>query len=925
MTDSGNEHKSLEDLVDIVDDELREHRELHNGNGLEDGHIQQEHEAEPDHINDDRSDDGADHDDEHQAEHVSEPDMEHDMEHDTEHEDAAKMSTELSHLGEDFSHDDSNMEHNDSAMYEEHSEASLEEDYMEDPLYDENSHLMDDSVADTSIHQEDASALSHPESRRGSLVSDDHGPVRRASVRTEALIHAAARDIVAHIESKHEGKQESPHPTTAIEEVDEEESFISNSQLSVASNPSFQPTHAGDSQETVVRVGRNSPGDEGGDSSSHQDEQDDVFSDHSPRSSLGSVSEAEHANKINLSPRKGKSTRLSNISHYEYNDDFIPTVRGTPRPAFRSPSSVRAIQMSSPPASVLGTPRSSRRSPLPTVSRLGSPSVSAQYSPKKTPPRFKRSTPPLVLLHVTLVPLRWGWGDVLDQARSDELSHDCKTLKDSWRQLQDRMGDTVLERGVLLPHPQNDYEVLEERLLDALELPMRRRARILDCGHYLGPTNEHSLIDESESEEDDADFQEGSKSPRASMERKLHWCSTCRSEIQFESLGLGKIFRVKIYASNGLMRAGAWEACWKEMERVDVELEPIMEREVQSELERLVLEQQEALEMRAEAEQHIVDDEEEHSELDYAADDSFMAQEETTSRSHFNGSSPASETHVDTSPVYEDRRRRDDDRLREIYGHSPPPMESQPEPETFPETHNKQPSYADMSQETPPSPSVEAFERRQERRQSHKAATLPELLLEAGKVMMQDKKNVIIVLLGLVVLMLAVRGGDKRHPHESSFQTVVKNAEAVLSSESPLQNVSIPKEVPLPILDVLEAVATESVNGFEESSLPMSLDPCSSATVTASVGIVSQVVVAETIRVVETLTETMYETATVQVTATQIAPMETTLETTMVAEEVEEAAELDAAETTIDQHVADGAAEEVVEGEEEEEEHLLEL
>ena len=37
-----------------------------------------------------------------------------------------------------------------------------------------------------------------------------------------------------------------------------------------------------------------------------------------------------------------------------------------------------------------------------------------------------------------------------------------------------------------------------------------------------------------------------------------------------------RVFRVKVYASNGLMRAGAWETCWQEMERVDVELEPLV-------------------------------------------------------------------------------------------------------------------------------------------------------------------------------------------------------------------------------------------------------------------------------------------------------------------------------------------------------------
>ncbi len=105
-----------------------------------------------------------------------------------------------------------------------------------------------------------------------------------------------------------------------------------------------------------------------------------------------------------------------------------------------------------------------------------------------------------MLLHVTLLPPRWTWGgavNYLDSATKGldacQPSEEMKTLRDSWRQLQDRVDDTVLERGILLPHPQNDYEVLEERLLEGLDLPVKRRARILECGHYLGPANETIL------------------------------------------------------------------------------------------------------------------------------------------------------------------------------------------------------------------------------------------------------------------------------------------------------------------------------------------------------------------------------------------------------------------------------------------------
>merc|ERR1712000_482161 len=114
------------------------------------------------------------------------------------------------------------------------------------------------------------------------------------------------------------------------------------------------------------------------------------------------------------------------------------------------------------------------------------------------------------------------------------------------------MGDTTCERGILLPHPQNDFEILEERLLEALELPLRRRARILECGHYLGPSNDLTLLSDSES--DDEDYYPSSPRRSQSLAHKdTHWCSTCHSEIRYDSLGLGKVFRVKVYASNGLI------------------------------------------------------------------------------------------------------------------------------------------------------------------------------------------------------------------------------------------------------------------------------------------------------------------------------------------------------------------------------------
>lgn len=492
-----------------------------------------------------------------------------------------------------------------------------------------------------------------------------------------------------------------------------------------------------------------------GDSSSHHENEDDVFSVDSPRSSMGSVPEAQQQNKPQESySRRTTGTRISDIQAYDTDGEFVPAVRETPRPTFQSPSSVWATQMNSPPASVTGSSRSNKRgTPRQSGSRMGSPNVTTQFSPKKTPTRFKRNTPPLVLLHVTLLPLRWPWGDLLDSVRPSQLSEAGKGLREAWRQLQDRVGDTVSDRGVLLPHPQSDFEVLEERLLEAMELPLRRRARILECGHYLGPANEMELGDDVESDDEYYEYKP------VDVDKK-HWCSTCQAEIRYDSLGEGKVFRTKVYASNGLMKAGAWDACWKEMERVDAEIEPIVDPAVLDELERIANEQ-----------------EREAIEAEMAA--SSPMDEPATQRRYSQGNnsrlSAAADPAFDITPNYDERRTTDEQRLREIYGDSEP-SHAEDEQQQPPQTKAGPRTQDFLAQDTPPSPTVEAMERRESRRQAYKTASLPELVMAAVKVLFQDRRNVAIGLLGLLVMMLAVRGGSEEQLQQTHGHGVVKSA-----------------------------------------------------------------------------------------------------------------------------------------------------
>ncbi|KAF5139270.1 hypothetical protein E5D57_003063 [Metarhizium anisopliae] len=741
----------------------------------------------------------------------------------------------------------------------------------------------DDSVLDRNVWAEEDGPDSRRESASSSMEDSDGDLERRHSMRTEALIHAAAKNIV---EDVADTPRDSIQSAASAPEEEEEASFVSESYTESHRQSLGAESEAGQSQVSEEdHAAHTAHADEGGDSSSHHEHEDDVFSDNSPRSSMGSMSEADREGAKQISPPKTRTARISDIPQSDADEEFVPTIRGTRRPTFRSPSSVMAMQMSSPPASATGTPRSSRRTPRSTVSRLGSPSVSAQYSPRKTktPPRFKRNTPPLVLLHVTVLPPRWVWGHVLDNAQPSELSPEGKTLWESWNQLQDRTADTISDRGILLPHPQNDYEVLEERLLETLDLPLRRRARILECGHYLGPSNEMSLSEDMESE--DEDYYDEHGSPRQSMAEQTHWCKTCSSQIRYDSLGDGKVYRVKVYASNGLMRAGAWEACWKDMERVDVELEPIIDSKLQEELTCLAAEQERALEMEEEAAAAAaaaVDEEIQRHEEAEAAERSYMPEDMDTSI-HVE-EPPQPEIHVESSPPCEnDCEMGDEERLREVYGSSPPP---QPESSSIPQRR-----CSDFApKETPVSPSVEALERREERRESRqqasKGSSLPELIFEAVKVLMQDQRNILIGLLSLVVLMLAVRSAST--PTDVGAKGVIPEPVAQVIVEKPVESAS--GIVDPPKVDAEETTAREAINvqiteSVQASSTTQvsetSLNDVPMSTIEITRTVTQERTETRTETMIETTTATKFETITEMVPQTITETMAETITQTM--------------------------------------------
>ncbi|EPE07657.1 pathway-specific nitrogen regulator [Ophiostoma piceae UAMH 11346] len=1034
-------------------------------------HEEEEHQEHSQHDEHDEHDEHEEH-----SEHELYEEHESFAEHsEADHSFAESADAHSERTGSALSHheDEAHNDYEGHEEYEEHEEP-IHEDYA---VEDENHDLHDEEHASVHGDEHEEHQTAHDrlqealanadtghtteDTRRGSTSSSrSGGSARRTSMRTEALIQAAARAVVAKING-HEAESADFDILSSINEsqtVSEGRQSDAHSEArSARSARSDSRSEAAAHSTTDEEVDYEYDGEMG--------DNDDVFSNRSHRTSLGSFehnsgvsnsgSEYDHQKKDGTSrsiaeaantleseteqeddyaadtgcisyhenhrsprmstmstmskgPRISDVTGISHMSHYDDHhrdeeenyhdgDDYIPhTIRGAPRPAFRTPSSVRAIQMSSPSPSVIFgvSPRSAARrrrvgtgEGVDAGQSMGSVATysSLPNSPSKrsTPTRFKvfrRPEPaPLVLLHATIMPTRWGWSDVLrdfdemmshappkqstrsslsDRKDEHSVGEDIPTdlssfepsaalnrLHNTWCQLQEYSlgADTVTERGVLLPHPQNDYEVLEERLLEALELPVRRRARILECGHYLGPADDDD-DDDDDDEDYDYDDDENEDDNDEDGSSKRHWCSTCRSDIRYESLGAERVFRVKVYASNGLMTVGAWDACWREMERVDVEIEPIvadpaLQRELnllrnlqQQDVYRRQLEEEERNAMHHEEEEEQHDEHEEHDDIVSEQSDSHHDQHldhpelhehqdprGAVDQFHLVSSSstpvppalhdspvePPATTPTDHDPDADFRKRAAEDRLREIYGSTPPqsiprtmslPPQMEPTPSrsatpgttlamTHHSIHNQHSAYGP----SPPSPSADAYERREDRhyrqysypgpsdradrgfeyggpaptypphqaghngnyhhghpRQPYESASLPELLMAAVKVFLRDRKHVAITVLSVIVIVLATL----RAPAASVDGTTV----------APLINNAAPPKavVQQPIVESHElvSVATTTATVFHTVENP-------AASVVAKIDTQVETVVEKmTVKVYETVTETATEVAT---------------------------------------------------------------
>lgn len=410
----------------------------------------------------------------------------------------------------------------------------------------------------------------------------------------------------------------------------------SNGVLTTGSNPSspFHPHKPSLRQDSITALVRNmlpeSPADQmehifqndAMDENVHANKDDELMASNPasfPSSARTSSGPSEDGAIFDEGPAHSSPTTSQTSGHHEDEimselpDDLLPTSppEGKPRAPytptkqhqhqraspFRHPSSVRAMQMDvTPPFSYspyISSPRSLRHRASASSKHSTPRSVHAKRLTPAAATKEKREYP-LVLLHVTLLPIVLPYSLELMTAVLPE------SIMENYNLLRDKVNETTLERGILLAHPKEDYELLEERLLESLEL---RLPRILKCGHFHPPDDlDAGTAEESEDEVDEQEVAD---------KNDLDICNDCGRRIRDGRMGCGSGVRrwnIKIYAANGLMRAGAWAAAWREMERVDVEIEPWIPEDLRRELE---AKKEQIMEEEAKDEQLVQDQTEE--------------------------------------------------------------------------------------------------------------------------------------------------------------------------------------------------------------------------------------------------------------------------------------------------------------------------
>jgi hypothetical protein len=318
------------------------------------------------------------------------------------------------------------------------------------------------------------------------------------------------------------------------------------------------------------------------DGSSATDEHDDYTDEEigrlkaetvSSRSSISSLPASVAASAMVLPPdaiTPTKSPNFNNVRRANLSRDL--PARPSRNSPFRNASSVLSMQMRDEDDIISHhRKRNSRTSRNPSAfSAMSAGSVTRHRSDRDSrtsakSPKVKKEFP-LVLLHCSLLaPTMPTKAGVSDAAILQAVVPDLYWKR--WKLLNDKITESfeIQSRGILIPHPKGDYDLLEERLLESLELAKPR----LRSGHFYGNEN-FEEGEESESDAETAD--QGAK------------CQDCGRKV-VQDVSQDRKWEVKVYAANGLMRAGAWSAAWNEMEKVDVEVSVWLPEGVRCEVE----------------------------------------------------------------------------------------------------------------------------------------------------------------------------------------------------------------------------------------------------------------------------------------------------------------------------------------------------
>ena len=430
------------------------------------------------------------------------------------------------------------------------------------------------------------------------------------------------------------------------------------------------------------------------------------------------------------SPSRATSCAASEIIRPHLRDHQHAALPYTPpktRSPFRNPSSVRGMQLDTTPPHLRSPTQRSRYSQnhaprMSTGSRTSTPrSTKSYHRSLRSPPTAKgppKKEHPLVLLHLTILPIVCPYLPATMEGIAPEH------LLQNWNLLKEKVPETVLERGILIPHPCEDYEMLEERLLESLELKV---PRLLKCGHFHNDDIElfsgscSSGISQNGEGDGRAEEYDGDA-------EDVDICDDCGRRVRdgaHGSAGSGKRrWDIRIYAANGLMRAGAWSAAWREMERVDVEFCPWMEDNVRCELD--LRKVQEEDDRRAEEEMH-----------------------------HASAAARLASASGRESVLDEERRR-------EIYGVEPAQVLERDQAfiDGFGEPAQTQHAFDHPSEQKFSASESPVRSHPRVGLRSQKAVEIPlkDLLKNYVHLLLQGPKNVVIALLSLFVIFLALHG-----------------------------------------------------------------------------------------------------------------------------------------------------------------------